>query len=323
MAVLGIESSAHTFGVGIIENGKIIANRKRMYKIGKTGMIPVKVAEFHSKNARSVIESAIAEAGISIADIEAIGYTKGPGLGPCLRVGQLSAKTLAVSIGVPLFPVNHGLGHIEVTRQAFHMHDPIALYVSGGNSQILALDEQPFRHYKVYGETLDIGVGNMLDNFARAAGLNPAWGSTVAKVALGGSYIQMPYTVKGMDFAFAGILTHATKALSYTGVSDVAYSLQETSFAMLCEAVERAIMLTGKKELLTCGGVAQSARLKEMLSLMAMEHAVRFVAAPDELNADNGAMIALVAEKMLYSGARPEAPIINQRSRPDSAVVTW
>ncbi len=323
MAVLGIESSAHTFGAGVTERGKILANCKSMYKIGGIGMIPMKVADFHARNARKVIQDAITKSCICEGDIEAIGYTKGPGLGPCLRVGQLSAKTLADSVGAPLFPVNHCIGHIEITRQSFGMKDPLVLYVSGGNSQILAIAEEPFRHYKVYGETLDIGVGNMLDNFARAAGLVPAWGSKVAEVAKGGSYIRMPYTVKGMDFAFTGILTHSIKALSGSGVSDVAYSLQETSFAMLCEATERALMLSGKMELLACGGVAQSSRLKAMLGAMARAHGVRFGAAPDEFNADNGAMIAVVAEEMLRSGSEPEPPAIDQRSRPDAVRITW
>ncbi len=323
MAVLGIESSAHTFGAGVVERGGILSNSKIMYKIRSEGMVPMKVADFHVRNARKVIEDAISKAGIDSGDIEAVGYTKGPGLGPCLRIGQISAKTIARRLGVPLFPVNHCIGHIEITRQSFGMEDPLVLYVSGGNSQILALDEHPFRHFKVYGETLDIGIGNMLDNFARAAGLVPAWGSKVAEVAGGGGYLQMPYTVKGMDFAFTGILTHAIKMLETANLKDVAYSLQETAFGMVCEATERALMLSGKAELLACGGVAQSSRLKEMLGIIAESHGARFAAAPNEFNADNGAMIAVVAEKALRSGSRQEPPIINQKSRPDTVRITW
>src|SRR5208282_4673316 len=128
--------------------------------------------------------------------------------------------------------------------------------------------------------------------------LNPAWGSNVAKVALGGKYIQMPYTVKGMDFTFTGLLTNATGLLKKGDLADVAFSLQETAFAMLCEATERALLLTRKKEMILCGGVAQSDRLRAMLKAISKEHGTVFKVAPNEFNADNGAMIAVVAERM-------------------------
>lgn len=325
MAILGIESTAHTFGVGICDKGRILANQKSMYPIKDKGMIPVKVAGFHMEHASSVIRGALIEAGLKPRDIEAIGYTKGPGLGPCLAVGQLAARFLSRKYRIPLMPVNHALGHIEVTKQAFRLKDPLVLYVSGGNSQILGLVEKPFRHYHVYGETFDVGIGNMIDSFARAAGLVPAWGSTVAKAAEGGKYFAMPYTVKGMDFTFTGLQTFAEKSLKDHSVKDTAYSLQETAFAMLCEATERALLLAKKKELLACGGVAQSIRLNEMLGTMAMSHGAHLFISPNELNADNGAMIAVVAEKMYRSGERfsAEQLTIDQRYRADTVRVTW
>ncbi|MEM0150048.1 MAG: KEOPS complex N(6)-L-threonylcarbamoyladenine synthase Kae1 [Candidatus Micrarchaeaceae archaeon] len=318
MPVLGIESSAHTLGVGVVDNGKVLSNEKAMYNI-RDGIIPMRVADFHAKNSAALLKRALRKANISIDGIEAIGYTKGPGLGPCLRVGQVMAKTLALSYGIPLYPVNHAVAHIEITKHLAMFDDPLALYVSGGNSQILAISDEPYRHYHIYGETFDIGVGNMLDSFARAAGLKPPWGSTVEKEALGGNYIEMPYTVKGMDFAFTGLLTNAIGALKSSSLNDIAFSLQETAFSMLCEATERALLLTGKKELVMSGGVAQSARLKKMLGIVAASHRAKFYVAPNEFNGDNGAMIALVAEKMHMSGARykPKDCTIEQKYRID------
>jgi glycoprotease/Kae1 family metallohydrolase len=325
MAILGIESSAHTLGVGVSEGGRILANEKMMYKIEDKGVIPAKAADLHAENARIAVEAALGKAGLSIRDIAGVGYTKGPGMGPCLRVGQLIARTISVDNSIPITQVNHAVGHIEVARHLSRAKDPLVIYVSGGNSQILGLVDAPFRHYHVFGETLDIGIGNMLDGFARAAKLNPAWGSSVARLAKGGRYIDMPYTVKGMDFTFTGLLTHATNALRSNPHRDVAYSLQETSFAMLCEAAERALMLTGKNTILVCGGVAQSERLRQMVSTMAISHSVRSFVAPDEYNADNGAMIALVAEKMLDHGMECALADcdINQRYRVDSAEIRW
>lgn len=325
MAVIGIESSAHTLGVGIADKGKVLANEKMMYDVGTTGIIPAKAAEQHIENIGSVIGAALSKAGMDKSGITGIGYTKGPGLGPCLRVGQLAAKTLSMELKVPIVPVNHAIGHIEVARHVSGAKDPIVLYVSGGNSQILGIINEPFRHYHVFGETFDIGVGNMLDSFARAAKLNPAWGSSVAKLAEGGKYIQMPYTVKGMDFTFTGLLTNAVKMLEANDPRDVAYSMQETAFAMLCEAIERAMLLTKKREVLLSGGVAQSKRLKEMLEIMTATHNGGVYAAPNEFNADNGAMIAIVAEKMLDTGMqkKPEDCDINQKYRADAAEIRW
>ncbi len=325
MAVLGIESSAHTFGVGVIENGKVLANFKSMYKISDKGLVPSKVADFHSRNGKRAIEAALKKSGIDISDIKGIGYTKGPGIGSCLRTGQLAAKSISLAYSIPIFPVNHALAHVEITKHICGAKNPIALYVSGGNSQILALAENPYKHYYVLGETFDIGVGNMIDVFARAAKLKPAWGSTVARIAESGKYIQMPYTVKGMDFTFTGLLTHAVKQIGSRKIEDISFSIQETAFAMLCEATERALLLTRKKELILCGGVAQSVRLRSMLGGMCSSHNAKLHFAPDEFNADNGAMIAFVAEKMMQSGMRfsIEDADTDQHYRIDKVRVGW
>ncbi len=325
MVVIGIESTAHTFGVGICRNGRILSSKKAMYPIKDKGMIPIKVSNFHMKNAHSVIKSAIEDAGLSEKDIGAIGYTKGPGLGPCLAIGLRFAKEFARRNRIPIFPVNHAVGHIEIARQTFHVKDPLVLYVSGGNSQILALNDVPFRHYHIYGETFDVGVGNMLDSFAREAKIVPSWGSQVAKVARNGRYIEMPYTVKGMDFTFTGLLTYSGKLLKKNNVRDVAYSIQETAFSMLCEATERALLLTKKNDIVLCGGVAQSERLREMVKTIAKDHKKGFFVAPNELNADNGAMIAVVAEKMMETKQHYDIEDcdIKQRYRIDDVKITW
>ncbi len=135
----------------------------------------------------------------------------------------------------------------------------------------------------------------------------------------------MPYTVKGMDFTFTGLLTNATKALEDHKLSDVAYSLQETAFAMLCEAAERALLLTNKHELVVCGGVAQSDRLKQMLKIMARAHGKKLYFTGNEFNADNGAMIAVVAEKMLNADIKHGIGdcTIDQKYRINNVDILW
>ena len=321
MIVLGMESSAHTFGVGIVDNGKVLANEKAMYRIGTAGMIPGEVARFHAENAAEVLGMALEKAGISNNEIEGIGYTMGPGLGPCLEVAQLSAKTVAKKLGVPIVPVNHCAAHAEIARHFGRLADPIMLYVSGGNSQILVLEERPYLHYVVLGETFDIGVGNMLDSFARKLKLEPAWGSSIEKHSQGGRYIELPYTVKGMDFSFTGLATRATELIGEERLSDLCFSIQETAFSALCEATERAMLLKNKREIGICGGVAQNRKLKKMLKAMGKEHNARLGFAPDEFNADNGGMVAYLAERMIRSGIRSrlEDCGIRQRYRVDTA----
>ncbi len=325
MAVIGIESSAHTLGIGIVENGKVLANAKAMFPISDKGIIPMKVADFHAKNVYKLMQNALTSANMTENDIEAIGYTKGPGIGPCLDVARVAAVSFSLIHNVPIFPVNHAVAHVEIAKAQSNFSNPLALYVSGGNSQIVALSGDKKRHYHVYGETFDIGIGNMLDSFAKAIGLKPAWGSSVAKLAENGRYIPMPYTVKGMDFTFTGLLTNAIKLAASHNKRDVAFSLQETAFSMVCEAVERALMLLGSKELVVAGGVAQSSRLKEMLASVAKEHLVKFGFASDEYNADNGAMIAYVAEKMMHSGMHFSASqcTVNQKYRIDKVDIKW
>lgn len=321
--VLGIESSAHTLGVGIVDKGKILANEKSMYNIATKGMIPGEVADFHIEHISEVISNALHTANISIDDLQGICYTKGPGIGPCLQVGQLAAKTIASETGLEITPVNHSVAHIEIARHFAKQKDPLVLYVSGGNSQILKLCSAKPKRYCVLGETFDIGVGNMLDNFARAAKLNPAWGSTVAKHAKDGKYIDLPYTVKGMDFAFTGLLTKASSLLGREKTQDICFSIQENAFSMLCEATERALLMTNSNELCVCGGVAQSSMLKDMLKSVAEEHSAKFGYAPDQYNADNGAMIAFVGERILSRGQNIKLSECNidQKFRTDLAIV--
>jgi N6-L-threonylcarbamoyladenine synthase/protein kinase Bud32 len=288
---LGIESTAHTFSTGVVDrSGTVAGLASDTYVPAEGGLHPIKVAQHHVDCFQDIIWSALEKAGIEIEAIGLVAFSQGPGLGPCLRVGASIARTLHLRLGVPIVGVNHCVAHVEIGRLACAVDDPLTLYVSGGNTIVSAFD---CGRYQVFGETLDIAVGNMLDAFARAAGLPHPGGPKIE--ALAGEaqvYIHLPYTVKGMDLAFSGLLTAATRALNSYSLADVAYSLQETAFAMLAEVTERALAHTEKTELLLTGGVAANGRLQEMIGLVAKDHGTRFVAVPRELAGDNGAMIA-------------------------------
>jgi len=289
MICLGIESTAHTLGIGIVSDEKILSNALHSYRPKKEGIIPRKAADHHADCFAQVLLDALNEGGVGLEDVDLFAFSQGPGIGQCLRCSCAAARYLSSKYKKPIIGVNHPKAHIEVGKLLTKMKDPLVLYVSGGNTQIITEGKGKFR---VLGETLDIGVGNLFDSFAREMALPFQHGSVIEKMAKDGKYIQLPYTVKGMNLAFTGLFTAAAKRLKSEKVEDICFSLMETSFAMLTEATERALCLTRKKELLACGGVAQNRRLQEMLGMMAKEHGCRFGVAPDQFNADNGAMIA-------------------------------
>jgi N6-L-threonylcarbamoyladenine synthase len=176
------------------------------------------------------------------------------------------------------------------------------LYVSGANTQIIAYSTGK---YRIFGETLDLGVGNFIDTFAREIGIGFPGGPKIQQLAsVGKNYIELPYVVKGMDISLSGILTNLKQKFNSKNYSkeDLCYSMQETVFAMLVETAERALAHTGKKELLLGGGVACNSRLQEMAKKMCGERGVKFFVPPNNLLTDNGAMIAYLGEIMFKNG---------------------
>ena len=296
MISLGIESTAHTLGVGICDGKKIVANIRCLYKSpAGEGIMPRKAADHHAKHLAPALSQALSVAGISIRDVDLFSFSRGPGIGQCLRVSCAGAKFLASKYRKPILGINHCHAHLEVSKGLLGMRDPLYVYVSGANTQLIAENKGKAQRFSVLGETLDMGLGNLFDVFAREAKFQYPHGSEVAKLAATGSYFPLPYTVKGMNFAFAGLLTSSVRLVGKKKTEDICCSLLETAFAEICEASERALCLTGKKEATVCGGVAQNARFCEMLSLMCEEQGARFGVVAPEYNADNGAMIAYTA----------------------------
>jgi len=290
MICLGIESTAHTFGIGIAKEKKILANIYDSYTTEKGGIIPIEAARHHEAVKDAVIKNALKEADISLKDIDIIAYSRGPGLAPCLLVGMQKAKELSKRLNVPLVGVNHCIAHLEIGKLLTKAKDPVLLYVSGANTQVIAYAAGK---YRIFGETLDMGVGNFIDAFARYAGLGFPGGPKIAELASKGKFIELPYSVKGMDVSFSGMLTNLKQKYDKGyKINDLAYSLQETAFAMLIEVSERAMAHLHKQELLLGGGVACNSRLQKMASIMCRERHAKSFCPPKEFLADNGGMIA-------------------------------
>ena len=321
MIVLGLEGTAWNLSASLVNDDEVLCEANSAYIPASGGIHPREAAQHFASNVTAVLRQVLRSTDPH--SIEGVAFSQGPGLGPCLRIVGTAARATALRLGVPLVGVNHCVAHIEVERWKTDLLDPIVLYVSGANSQVLSYRQQ---RYRILGETLDIGIGNCLDKFARSAGLPHPGGPKVERLAQESrNYLSMPYVVKGMDFSFSGIVTAAQEALKSAPLEDICYSFQETAFSMLVEVCERALSQTDKSDLLLAGGVGANNRLQEMLSVMCAERGARFFAPKSEYLQDNGAMIAYTGLLMLSHGL--QTPIAdsgaNPNFRPDEVEVLW
>jgi N6-L-threonylcarbamoyladenine synthase/protein kinase Bud32 len=327
---LGIESTADDFGAAVVSfKGKVLSNVNNTYMPKEGGIHPREAARHHAEVSEKVLSEAFDKAGMHPRDICLVAFSQGPGLGPCLRTGATAARALASYLDVPLVGVNHCVGHIEIGKLVTGATDPVTLYVSGGNTIVSAFEAG---RYRIFGETLDIAMGNCLDVFARAVGLQQRkgapFGAVVEELAnKGKQFVSLPYTVKGMDLSFSGLLTASVQAFQSGNYSleDVCFSLQEVSFSMLTEVTERALAHTKKPEVLLTGGVAANKNLQSKLTVIAEEHDSRFCVVPLSLATDNGAMIAWAGILAYKSGfSTPiDKSFVNVKWRLEEVYAPW
>jgi len=354
---LGIEGSANKIGVGIVTydtescHGEVISNPRRTYVPPRgQGFLPKDTAAHHRSHVIALVDEALKQGGITLDRVDCICYTKGPGMAAPLLNGAIVARTISLlgrgeksrgeesrgEEGIPLIAVNHCVAHIEMGRMVTGASDPVVLYVSGGNTQIIAYSLQ---RYRIFGETIDMAVGNCLDRFARILNLDnyPSPGYNIEQLAAAAvansnrdqrplKMVELPYAVKGMDVSFSGILSHIEQ-VARTRLNrgpdpltpeDLCYSLQETIFAMLVETTERAMAHVGSKEVMIVGGVGCNLRLQEMMGQMVRQRGGTLHATDDRYCIDNGAMIAQAGLEMFRTGVYPtwEQGFVTQRFPP-------
>ncbi|KAA0147842.1 hypothetical protein FNF29_07056 [Cafeteria roenbergensis] len=365
---MGIEGSANKVGVGLVrytppsesssssdgDGGsgesrgrgtyETLSNPRKTYiSPAGQGFLPRETAWHHQKHVPALAKLALEEAGLSLGDLDAVCFTQGPGMGAPLQSCAIAARTIAQLAGVPMVAVNHCVGHIEMGRAVTGWGDPVVLYVSGGNTQVICYMAG---RYRIFGETIDIAVGNCLDRFARAVGLpnDPAPGYNIevaarkyaAECAAAGTepeLFPLPYSVKGMDMSLGGILSQLTrdgvKAMkdpdSPVTVEQLCYALQETVFAMLIEVTERAMAHSGAKDILIVGGVGCNKHLQHMMGVMCSERGGRVFGMDSRFAIDNGAMIAQAGILAFQHGTTTpmEATTVTQRFRTDTVDAIW
>ncbi|CAH0381515.1 unnamed protein product [Bemisia tabaci] len=332
VVAIGFEGSANKLGIGIVRDGEVLANCRRTYITPPgEGFLPRETARHHREVILQVLQEALDTSKLSPTEIDVVCYTKGPGMGGPLYSTAIVARTIAQLWRKPIVGVNHCIGHIEMGRLVTKCDNPTVLYVSGGNTQVIAYSR---KKYRIFGETIDIAVGNCLDRFARVLMLSndPSPGYNIEQEAKKGKkFLVLPYVVKGMDVSFSGILSYIEERApsliekgEYTP-ADLCYSLQETIFAMLVETTERAMAHCGSNEVLIVGGVGCNVRLQEMMGQMCQERGATLYATDERFCIDNGAMIAHAGALMFSSGQTTEwkDTFVTQRYRTDAVEVTW
>jgi N6-L-threonylcarbamoyladenine synthase len=330
--IVGIESTAHTFGIGVVrDNGEnfILADERVKYEPKEGGIHPREVSRFFAEKGPDVLKKVFEKSGIDPKNLDAIAVALGPGMGPCLRVGATIARAIASYLDKPLIPVNHAVAHIEIGIKLTKLRDPVIVYLSGGNTAVVALVN---KRYRVFGETLDIALGNLLDSFARDVGLAPPYVvngmHVVDRCAEKGSKIlkDFPYVVRGQDVSFSGLYTVAIKAFKKgEDIHDICLTLREIAYNSMLEVAARALMHTKKREIMVVGGVAASPVLREKLKMLAERYSVDLGIVPPSYAVDNGVMIAWTGLLMYRVGitVEPKKAVVNQRWRVDEVDIVW
>jgi universal protein Kae1 len=325
MVVLGIESTAHTASVGVVsDRAEVLGLASDMYRPPSGGIHPREAANHHVDVLPDLVRQALDAAHIDSSGIDAIAFAQGPGLGPCLRAGATVARMLALAWEKPLVPVNHCVAHVEIARVLSGLDDPLLLYASGGNTQVIAYGRG---RYRVLGETLDIGIGNFLDKlWIEVGGTFPGGPALELEARQGTELYELPYSVHGMDVAFSGMLT-AALALHRKGVlrTDLAYSVESTAYAMLTEITERALAHRRRDSVVLGGGVACNERLRTMVRTMVEERGGTMFAPPRAMCVDNGAMIAWTGRLAWSAGisVAVEDSGVQPRQRTDLVATPW
>ena len=342
MRVLGIEGTAWCASAALYDaETDSVLIESDPYEPDSGGIHPREAAEHMSEAIPEVVDRVLtaAEAEHGPDAVDAVAFSRGPGLGPCLRIVGTAARSLAGTLDVPLVGVNHMVAHLEIGRHRSGFDNPVCLNASGANAHLLGYHDG---RYRVLGETMDAGVGNAIDKFTRHVGWSHPGGPKVEAAAAefaaaagdgegdgttaDADLLDLPYVVKGMDFSFSGISSAANDAADDgVPVEEICFSLQEHAFAMLTEVSERALSLTGADELVLGGGVAQNDRLREMLAAMCEARGADFHAPEPRFLRDNAGMIAVLGAKMAAAG--DTIPIaesaVDPNFRPDQVPVTW
>jgi len=305
--VLGIDTSCDDTGVGVVSQGRVLSNvvlNQTALHAAFGGVVPEQASREHLSVIDGAVLRALEEAGVGLKEVDAVAATYGPGLVGALLVGLCYGRSLAFGLGVPFVPVHHLAGHLAAADA-----DPpfLALIASGGHTVLF--DVADWDDVTELGRSRDDAAGEAFDKVARLLGLGYPGGAALSKLAEQGDDhgVDLPWPLRGDDgltFSFSGLKTAVALLLERNPEvdrADVAATFERVAVGSLVEVTLRAAARTGAKKLVVAGGVAANRRLRAELAASGLE--VSFP--PPALATDNGAMVALAAERVL--GRQPAA----------------
>lgn len=325
--VLGIETSCDETGVGIVRGTDLLANviASSMDEHARYGgVVPEVAARAHLEALGPTIASALEQAEVELADVDAVAVTSGPGLAGALMVGVGAAKALALALDRPIYAVNHLVGHVgaDLLDDAAPLETPtVALLVSGGHTSLLLVRDL-VSDVELLGETIDDAAGEAFDKVARLLGLPYPGGPEIDRAAIGGdpTAIRFPrgltqpkdLAAHRYDFSFSGLKTAVARWVEQreaagepVPLADVAASFREAVVDVLVSKAIAACADLGVPRLLLGGGVVANARLREVAEERADAAGVALRIPPLSLCTDNGAMIAALGAQLIMAGHRP------------------
>ncbi len=332
MKILGIESSCDDTSASVVCDGKLLSNVINTQAIHEKygGVVPELASRAHQQNIVLVVKEAIERAGIGMDELDAIAFTKGPGLLGSLLVGASFAKGLSVSLGIPLVGVNHLHGHILAHFLREKGEDDcvpqfpfLCLLVSGGHSQIVLVRD--YLDFEIIGKTIDDAAGEAFDKCAKVMGLPYPGGPVIDKLSKIGDENRFKFakpSIPGFDYSFSGLKTsflytvrdEVAKNPNFIAenVNDLAASLQKTIIDILFNKLEKAVKQTGIRRVAISGGVSANSGLRNRMLLAAEKKKWEVYIPKISYTTDNAAMIALVGYYMYMKGKISPLSVIPQ-----------
>ena len=323
MLILGIESSCDETGIALYDSAAGLLSHALYSQVAMHaeygGVVPELASRDHVRRVVPLLREALTSAQRSLADVDAVAYTRGPGLSGALLVGCAFAEALAVALDKPTIPVHHLEGHLlspllSADPPAFPF---VALLVSGGHTQLMKVTG--VGEYELLGETLDDAAGEAFDKSAKLLGLPYPGGALLSRLAEQGTpgVYELPRPKLHSDdlnFSFSGLKTAVlTLVREHDGVisdtfkADAARAFQEAIVDVLVRKSLKALKLTGLKQLVVAGGVGANQQLRSTLNQEAKRKRFRVYYPELEFCTDNGAMIALAGCLRLQSGTAAKA----------------
>ncbi len=320
--ILGIESSCDDTAAAIIRNDLIISNEVsgQVIHVAYGGVVPELASRAHQQNIIPVVDLAIKKAGISVSDISAVAFTRGPGLLGSLLVGTSFAKGFALARNIPLIEVNHLQGHVLahfIKEQSLVKKNPgfpfLCLLVSGGNSQIIIVRD--YLDMEVIGQTIDDAAGEAFDKCAKVMGLPYPGGPLIDKFSKDGNPETFAFArprISGLDYSFSGLKTSFLYFIRdriaenpnfiSENLADICASLQETIIQVLMSKVKQASRETGIRTIAVAGGVSANSGLRKALIDTAKKCDWEMHIPPLKFTTDNAAMIAITGYYKFLKG---------------------